>query len=400
MEPYLQEFHPPARLLLGPGPSNVSPRVLQAMTAPVLGYLDPHFARVMDDIRAMLRLVFQTGNRLTLPVSGTGSAGMEAALGNVLEPGDTLVVGVNGFFGERLTQIGERCGARVVQVQAPWGRPLDPEAVAAELRKNKRVKAVAVVHAETSTGVLNPVQEVARVAREHDALTIVDAVTSLGGIEVAVDQWGVDVSFSCSQKCLGCPPGLAPITLGPRAEEVLGQRKTPPHSWYLDLNLTQRYWSQNLSYHHTPPTSMLYGLREGLRAILEEGLQARFRRHWRNGAALHAGLEALGLGLFAQQGYRLPVLTSVRIPDGLNDDKVRSALLNEYNIEIGRGQGAMAGKIWRIGLMGENSRPSAVFSLLSALEQVLPREGFEVAKGESVAAAQRVLAEGDGSVAK
>ncbi|MSQ22264.1 MAG: alanine--glyoxylate aminotransferase family protein [Dehalococcoidia bacterium] len=389
---YLEEFHPPARILMGAGPSNVNPRVLHAMTAPLLGHLDPDFIRVMDDVREMLRIVFQTTNVTTLPISGTGSAGMEAALVNILEPGDTVVVGINGYFADRISQIATRCGATVHIVNAPWGHPLDPKAMEAEVKKHPKVKVVAMVHAETSTGVQNPVAEIAQIAHRHGALALVDTVTSLGGIEVAIDRWGVDVCYSGTQKCLGCPPGLAPITFGPRAEEVLKSRKTPVQSWYLDVTLLRSYWSENRAYHHTAPISMIYGLREGLRVVLEEGLEARFQRHSRNAQALWAGLEALGLRLFAQEGVRLPTLTAVHIPDGVSDTQVRSALLRQYNIEIAGGLGPVAGKIWRIGLMGENAKPSNVVTLLSALEEILPKMGYEVAKGEGVAAAQRALA--------
>ena len=392
MSRYQEEFDPPVRLLLGAGPSSVNPRVLQAMGAPILGHLDPEFIRVMDDVREMLRLVFQTSNGITLPISGTGSAGMEAALVNILEPGDTIVVAVNGFFGERMAEIASRCGANVRRVEAPWGHPLDPQVVEAALKDHSKVKAVALVHAETSTGVANPVAEIAERARANGVLTIVDSVTSLGGMEVAVDRWGVDVCYSGTQKCLGCPPGLAPITFGPEAEAVLKNRQTPVQSWYLDLTLLRVYWSGNRAYHHTAPISMIYGLREGLRVVLEEGLEARYQRHDRNAAALRAGLEALGLQLFAQEGARLSTLTSVRIPEGVNDAKVRSTLLNQYNIEIGGGLGPVAGKIWRIGLMGENSTPASVLTFLSALEEILPQEGYELAQGEGVAAAQRALA--------
>ncbi|MBI4201082.1 MAG: alanine--glyoxylate aminotransferase family protein [Chloroflexi bacterium] len=389
---YLEEFNPPFRLLMGPGPSNVHPRVLQAMGSPLLGHLDPDFLRVMDDVREMLRLVFQTANGVTLPISGTGSAGMEASLVNTLEVGDTVVVGINGYFGDRLAQIAARCGATVHRVEAQWGHPLDPSAIEREMKKHAKVKAVAVVHAETSTGVMSPVADIAQVAHAHDALIILDTVTSLGGVEVAVDRWGVDAAYSGTQKCLGCPPGLAPITLGPRAEEVLRKRRNPVQSWYLDLTLLRTYWSENRAYHHTAPISMIYGLREGLRVVLEEGLEARFERHARNATALRAGLQALGLRLFAKEGFRLPTLTTVYVPDGVNDAKVRSTLLRQYNIEIGGGLGPVAGKIWRIGLMGENSKASNVLTFLSALEQLLPQEGFEVASGAGVAAAQRALA--------
>ena len=392
MPKYMEEFHAPTRLLMGPGPSNVNPRVLQAMTMPLLGHLDPDFIGVMDDVKAMLRLVFQTDNNLTIPISGTGTAGMEAALVNTLEPDDTLVVAVNGYFGARLAEIGVRCGAKVFRIDLPWGEPVDAGLIEAELKKHAKVKAVAMVHAETSTGTVSPVEEVAKLAHRYNALLILDTVTSLGGVEVAVDKWGVDVCYSGTQKCLGCPPGLAPITLGTRAEEVLTNRKTPVQSWYFDLSLLKSYWGNNRAYHHTAPISMIFGLREGLRVVLEEGLENRYKRHERNAAALRAGLQGMGLELFAKDGWRLPCLTAVRIPNGITDAKVRTALLRRYNIEIGGGLGPVAGKIWRIGLMGENSRPACVFALLSALETILQEEGYEVAKGRSLAAAQEVLA--------
>ncbi len=391
MPQYLEEFNPPARLLLGPGPSNVNPRVLQAMAAPLLGHLDPDFLKVMDDVRDMLRLVFQTDNGITLPVSGTGSAGMEAAVVNVVEPGDTVIVGINGYFGERLVQIAERAGATVARVEAEWGQPLDPDAISAELKNHAKVKAVAMVHAETSTGVLSPAEEITRVAHEHDALVIIDTVTSLGGLEVALDRWDGDVSYSGTQKCLGCPPGLSPLTLGKRAEEVLYSRKTPVQSWYLDMSLLKSYWSENRAYHHTAPISMVYGLREGLRVVLEEGLEARFARHEHNAAALRAGVEAMGMKLFAEEDSRLPTLTTVWVPEGIDEAKVRRSLLLDYNIEIGGGLGPVAGRIWRIGLMGENSKPASVLAVLSAIEQLLDKEGYEVARGEGVAAAERAL---------
>jgi alanine-glyoxylate transaminase/serine-glyoxylate transaminase/serine-pyruvate transaminase len=391
MTTYLQEFTPPTRLLMGPGPSNVNPRVLQAMGAPLLGHLDPNFLSVMDDVREMLRQVFQTSNSLTLPISGTGSAGMEAALVNTLEAGDSIIVAINGYFGNRLVQVAERCGVTVHKIAYEWGHPVSPEAIEGEFKKHSKIKAVAMVHAETSTGVLSPVAEVARIAHDHDALAIVDAVTSLGGVEVAIDQWDVDACYSGTQKCLGCPPGLAPITLGKRAEDVLTNRKTPVQSWYLDMSLLRTYWSENRAYHHTAPISMVYGLREGLRVVLEEGLEVRYQRHERNARALRAGLEAMGLELFAKEDARLPTLTTVRIPEGITDADVRSTLLHKHNIEIGGGLGPVAAKIWRIGLMGENSNPSSVFTFLSALEEVLAQEGHEVPRGEGLAAAQRAL---------
>jgi alanine-glyoxylate transaminase/serine-glyoxylate transaminase/serine-pyruvate transaminase len=358
----------------------------------LLGHLDPNFLQVMDDVADMLRLVFRTENDLTLPISGTGSAGMEAALVNVIEPGDTIVVGINGFFGERIAQIAERYGAAVHRVEATWGHPVDPDAIEAELKRHSAVKAVAFVHAETSAGVLTPPRQIVELAHNHDALALVDTVTSLGGVDVDVDGWGADVCFSGTQKCLGCPPGLAPLTIGPRAETVIQDRKTPVQSWYLDTTLLRRYWSGTRVYHHTAPISMTYGLREGLRVVLEEGMEARIQRHARVSSALRTGLEALGLRLFAQEGYRLPTLTTVRIPDGVDDATVRSALLERYSIEIGGGLGPVAGQVWRIGLMGENATASSVLTLLSALEDLLPENGYEIGRGEGVAAAQRALA--------
>ena len=341
MERYQQEFNPPPRLLMGPGPSNVHPRVLQAMAAPLLGHLDPDFLQVMDDVREMLHRVFQTGTGLCIPISGTGTAGMETALVNVLEPGDTLVVAVNGFFGERLAQIGVRCGAQVARVEFDWGRPVEPEPIRKELRKHRSVKAVAVVHAETSTGVLTSLPDLVTVAHEHDALLIVDAVTSLAGVDLRVDEWSIDVCYSGTQKCLACPPGLAPVTFNERAERLLENRKHPVQSFYLDLTQLTRYWFQH-GYHHTAPISMLYALREGLRLVLEEGLENRFRRHAHNAAALQAGLEGLGLALLAQEEYRLPTLTTVCVPKGIKDTDVRQMLLREFAIEIGGGLGPLA----------------------------------------------------------
>lgn len=392
MVKYLEEFHPPERLLMGAGPSNVNPRVLRAMIEPLLGHLDPDFVGVMDDVKAMLGLVFQTQNTITVPISGTGSAGMEASLVNTLEPGDTIVVAINGYFGARLADIAERCNAQVIRVMFEWGSPIDPNVLETELKTLGRVKAVAFVHAETSTGVVNPAQDIAAIANNNGALVIMDAVTSLGGIEVPIDKWGIDVCYSGSQKCLGCPPGLSPITMSPRAEEILMSRKTPVQSWYLDLSLLRSYWGNNRVYHHTAPISMIYALREGLRVVLEEGLEERFQRHQRSAQVLHAGLTALGLDLFAHEDHRLPCLTSVNIPIGIEDSIVRRTLLTEHNIEIGGGLGPVAGKVWRIGLMGENAYIPKVLTLLSALEHALQQQGYEVAVGQSLAAAQEVLA--------
>ena len=382
----------PSRILLGPGPSSASPRVLQAMMAPMIGYLDPDFMLIMDEISELLRRVFQTEDGLTIAISGTGSAGMEAGITSLLEPDDTVVMCVYGFFGERMVDMAERVGANVVPLRAKWGGPFPAELLEAELKKHAKVKLVTAIHAETSTGIMQPLEDLSRLAREHDALFMVDAVTSLGGSEVAVDRWAIDYCYSATQKCLGAPPGLAPVSLGGGAQQAVKERKRKPTSWYLDLALIANYWGYDHVYHHTAPVSMVLGLREALRIVMEEGLEARYRRHSRNAAALRAGLEALGLDLVAPEGYRLDQITPVWIPEGVEDLSVRRMLLRDYTIEIGRGLGEFADKVWRIGLMGDSSRPELVLALLSALEEVLPRAGFEVAHGAGVAAASSSLA--------
>ena len=380
---------------MGPGPSDVHSRVLQAMAMPILGHLDPVFLRVMDDVMEMLRIVFQTSNGLTFPISATGTAGMEAAFCNVVEPGDTVVIAINGYFGNRMADIASRCGARVHTVEYPWGKPVGPDltVLEEELRKHQSIKAVAVVHGETSTGVLSPIPEIAELAHRYDALLITDAVTSLGGHEVAIDRWDVDICYSASQKCLGAPPGLAPISLGARAVEVLEGRKTKVQSFYLNLANLNTYWSERRVYHHTAPISMIYAFREALRMAMEEGMDDRIQRHDTNAAALRAGLEALGLELFADPDHRLTPLTTVMVPNGVSESQLRRKLLEVYGIEIGGGLGDIAGRVWRVGLMGESSRESNVLAFLSALERILPEEGYEVAQGAGVAGAQRVLAD-------
>jgi alanine-glyoxylate transaminase/serine-glyoxylate transaminase/serine-pyruvate transaminase len=382
----------PPRILLGPGPSNANPRVLQAMMSPVIGYLDPAFLLIMDEISALLRRVFRTEECLTLALSGTGSAGMEAGIASLLEPGDTFVICICGFFGDRMRQMAERVGANVVILNGDWGRPFPPEMLRDALEKHANVKMVAVVQAETSTGVLQPLDDLSRLTREHNALFMVDAVTSLGGTEVAVDRDGIDYCYSASQKCLACPPGLAPAAISPRAHQVIKDRKRPPSSWYLDLALIANYWGDEHVYHHTAPVSMLLGLREALKIVVEEGAEARFERHARNAAALGAGLEALGLVLVVPESYRLPQITVVAIPEGVDDLKVRQALLRGYGIEIGRGLGDFAGKVWRVGLMGDSSKAEHVYALLAALEAVLPGAGYEVPRGAGVSAASKALA--------
>ncbi len=358
------------RILLGPGPSMVSPRVLRAMATPLVGHLDPEFLTVMNQVQQLLRYVFQTKNELTIPVSGTGSAGMEAALVNFIEPGDNVLIGVNGYFGERLCDMAGRLGANVDRLERPWGEVFDPDEVASALRQ-KAYKLVAVVHAETSTGALQPhVAEIARAAHEHGAILVLDTVTSLGGVPVEIDAWDVDVAYSGTQKCLSCPPGLAPITVGPRAREILRNRKSKVPNWYLDLTMVERYWGNERTYHHTAPITMNYALREALRIVAEEGLEARFARHRANAEMLWAGLEELDLPPFVPLSHRNPTLTTCQIGPGIDDAGVRSRLLKEYNIEISGGFGPLKGKIWRIGLMGHSSRRENVALLLSALRAI------------------------------
>ena len=382
----------PPRILLGPGPSSAHPRVLKAMMSNMIGYLDPDFLLILDEVSELLKRVFQTEECLTLALSGTGSAGMEAGLTSLLEPDETALICVYGFFCERMVDMAGRIGANVVPLRAEWGRPFPPEMLEEEIRKHPKVKLVTAVHAETSTGVRQPLEDLSRLTKEHDALFMVDAVTSLGGNEVAVDRWNVDYCYSATQKCLACPPGLSPVALSPRALDAVKNRVRKPTSWYLDLALIANYWGYDHVYHHTAPVSMILGLREGLRIVLEEGLEARFERHRRHAAALRAGLEALGMELVAPEGFRLDQITPFWIPKGVDDGVVRQRLLREYGIEIGRGLGQFAGMVWRIGLMGESSKPEYVFALLAALEKILPEVGYEVPRGAGVAAASRTLA--------
>lgn len=393
MTSQMNEFLPPQRLLMGAGPSNVHPRVLNAMTASLLGHLDPVFLQAMDDVRAMLREVFKTDNAATLPVSGTGTAGMEAAMVNVLEPGDVILVATNGYFGERLAEIASRTGAQVSTIDHEAGEPVSVQAVRDELAKHAKVKAVAVVHAETSTGVLTPIPEIAKVVHDAGALLVVDAVTSLGGVELRVDDWDIDVCYSGTQKCIGAPPGLAPITFGQRAMDAMAQRKTKVQSFYLDMTMLADYWQQRV-YHHTAPISMIYSIREALRIVLEEGLENRWARHAKNAAAMVAGIDAMGLRIVANPDFRLASLTAVFAPDGIPEADIRKELLEKYNIEVSGGLASMptlAGKIWRIGLMGHNSTAANVLYFLSSLESALVSREYEVAAGAGVAAAQRVL---------
>jgi alanine-glyoxylate transaminase/serine-glyoxylate transaminase/serine-pyruvate transaminase len=368
------ELNPSQRVLLGPGPSNVHPRVYKALSTPLIGHLDPEFLKIMDEIQGLLRFVFQTRNPFTIAVSGTGSAGMEAALVNVIEPGDTVIVGVNGVFGNRMSDIVTRCGGQLIQIKQAWGKVVEPQRVEEALKKTGKVKAVALVHAETSTGVLQPLEAVGKLCQQFGALFIVDAVTSLGGVPVKVDDWNIDVCYGGTQKCLSCPPGLAPITFSEKAMKVVRNRKTKIQSWYLDITMIADYWAEGKrAYHHTAPISMNFALREALRLVQEEGLEARFDRHKRNSEALFKGIQKLELIPFVDQGFRLPTLNSVTVPMGVDEAKVRQILLNDYSIEIGGGLGDLRGKIWRIGLMGESSTKANVVYLLAALEEILSK---------------------------
>ncbi|MGE5126322.1 MAG: pyridoxal-phosphate-dependent aminotransferase family protein [Betaproteobacteria bacterium] len=366
------ELDPPARLLLGPGPSPVHPRVTRALSAPALGHLDPALLRMLAESRALLRRVFRTDNARTLAVSGTGMAGMEAVLGSLLEPGDRLLVCTAGFFGNRMAELAARMGASVSRVERPWGDVFGADEIEAALRETKP-RAVAIVHAETSTGALQPMERVGELAHRHGALLVTDCVTSLGGAPVEIDAWGVDAAYSGTQKCLGGPAGLSPVTLGPRAVERMAARSRPAHSWYLDLELLERYWGGEHAYHHTISAPLVYALRESLRLVLEEGLEARWARHRANAERLWSGLESLGLELHVPPAHRIPSLTTVRVPDGVDEAAVRTRLRDEYGIEIGAGLGPLKGRVWRIGLMGYGSQRSNVDLLLAALGGILGR---------------------------
>lgn len=389
--PYPSAVNPPRRILMGPGPSDVSPRVLAALGSGIIGHLDPYFLRIMDETQRMLRSVFQTTNELTLAVSGTGSAGMEACVVNLIEPGDRMLVCVNGVFGGRMADIAARAGARVTKIERRFGEVFPPDEVA-EAVNRVSPKVVGIVHAETSTGALQPLEEIAKIVHEADALLLADCVTSLGGTAVEVDAWQLDAVYSGTQKCLSCPPGLSPVTFGPRAIAAIDKRRSKIASWYLDMTLVRNYWGQDRAYHHTAPINMNFALHEALRIVLEEGLQNRFTRHAFNHKALKAGLRALKIEYSVAEPYQLPMLNSVLIPAGLDDLAVRKQLLGEFGIEIGGGLGPLKGKTWRIGLMGETSTPANVLLFLAALERCLADAKRTTDGGAGVAAAHSFYA--------
>ena len=378
--------NPPSRILLGPGPSEIPARVRAALASETVGHLDPYFLKIMDELQGMLRQVFRTDNQLTLAMSGTGSAGMETCIVNLLEPGDRALICVNGVFGGRMADVARRTGAEVTTIERPFGEVFSPEELA-EAVAQVSPKVVGIVHAETSTGACQPIEQISTIVNDAGALLVLDCVTSLGGMPVEIDAWNIAAAYSGTQKCLSCPPGLSPVTFGPRAVEALEARKTKVQSWYLDLAMIRSYWGGSRAYHHTAPINMNYGLHEALRITLEEGLEARFARHRRNHLALKAGLQAIGIEYAVAAEHSLPMLNAVQIPAGVEDAAVRRQLLNEFGVEIGGGLGSMAGKVWRIGLMGTTSTPRNVLVFLAGLEKCLLDQNFQLNAGASIAAA-------------
>ncbi|MXS86253.1 alanine--glyoxylate aminotransferase family protein [Nitrosomonas sp. HPC101] len=391
-EKKITTFYPPQRTLLGPGPSDTHSRVLSAMARPTLGHLDPVFTEMMEELKGLLRYVFQTTNLLTFPVSGPGSVGMEMCFVNMIVPGDKVVVCRNGVFGGRMIENVERCGGIPLAVEDKWGDPVDPQKVEDMLKKNPDTKIVAFVHAETSTGVQSDAKTIGQIARKHDCLTIMDTVTSLGGTPVYMDGWDIDAIYSGSQKCLSCPPGLSPVSFSERVVDLVRNRTEKVHSWFMDISLLLGYWGASRTYHHTAPTNSLYALHESLVILYEEGLERSWARHHRNHKALKAGLETLGIGYVVDEAYRLPQLNSVHVPAGVDEKEVRRKLLADYNLEIGAGLGDFAGKIWRIGLMGNSSKLENVIFCLDALEHVLADLGMKVNKGAASSAAHQYYA--------
>jgi len=391
----VQSFHPPERTLMGPGPSDVHPRILEALSRPTIGHLDPVFVDMMEEVKGLLQYAFQTDNKLTFPVSAPGSAGMEMCFANLVEPGDKVIVCKNGVFGGRMQENVERCGGTAVMVEDEWGDPVDPAKVAEALKANPDAKVLAFVHAETSTGAQSDAAKLCQLARDNDCLTIVDTVTSLAGTPVKIDEWGADAVYSGTQKCLSCIPGISPVTFSERATAAIENRSTKVQSWFLDLNLVMGYWGgdggKKRAYHHTAPINPLYALHEALVIVQEEGLESAWQRHAHMHEALKAGIEAMGLSFFVDEAHRLPQLNSVTIPNGVDEAEVRSRLLEQYNLEIGAGLGPMAGKIWRIGLMGHSANATNVLNCLGALDAVLTDMGADITSGKAVPAAMAKL---------
>jgi alanine-glyoxylate transaminase/serine-glyoxylate transaminase/serine-pyruvate transaminase len=388
----MKSFHPPVRTLMGPGPSDVNPRILEALSRPTIGHLDPAFIQMMDEIKQLLQYAFKTENELTMPVSAPGSAGMETVFVNLIERGDKVIICQNGVFGSRMKENVERCGADAIVVEDPWGSTIDIDKVEQALTDNPDAKAIAFVHAETSTGTRSDAEALCGLAAKYNCLSIVDAVTSLGGIELEVDAWGIDAIYSGTQKCLSCVPGLSPVSFSKRAAQVIRERESKVQSWFLDLNLVMGYWGSDAkrSYHHTAPVNSLYALHESLLILQEEGLQNAWDRHALNHEALVAGLESLGLKFVVDKKYRLPQLNAVSFPASIDDLAIRTALLNDYNLEIGSGLGALAGSVWRIGLMGFASNKNNVLLCVSALGNVLAAQGIQIDVSKAVSSAQAV----------
>lgn len=389
----ISSFNPPVRTLMGPGPSDVHPRILEALSRPTIGHLDPYFVGMMDEVKSLLQYAFQTDNALTIPVSAPGSAGMETCFVNLVEPGDKVIVCQNGVFGGRMKENVERCGGNAIMVEDTWGEAVDPNKVEQTLKANPDAKILAFVHAETSTGAQSDVKTLCQLAHQYDCLSIVDTVTSLGGSELRVDDWQADAVYSGTQKCLSCVPGISPVTFNERAISTIKNRKTKVQSWFLDLNLVMGYWGGEVkrAYHHTAPVNALYALHESLIMLKDEGIENAWQRHMQNHLALRAGLEAMGLNFVVNEKHRLPQLNSVTIPAGVDDAAVRTQLLNQFNLEIGAGLGALAGKVWRIGLMGHSSRAENIILCLSALEAVLGEMKAPIKTGVALAAAQKQL---------
>jgi alanine-glyoxylate transaminase/serine-glyoxylate transaminase/serine-pyruvate transaminase len=380
----------PLRKLMGPGPLDIHPRVYRALTSPVIGHMDPAYLKTLEQIGERLRGVFQTQNKVTHAAPGTGTSGMEACVANLMEPGDPVLVCVHGYFGDRIRQMAERQEAEVTVIEGEWGQPTDPEKVAKAL-KAKAYKVITLVHAETSTGVLQPMDEIVRLAKEHGVMILLDTVTSLGGVDLKADEWGLDAAYSCSQKCIGAPPGLAPVTFSERAIKAAKNRKHPIRSWYLDITLLDQYWGASKVYHHTSSSTLNYALLEALLLIEEEGLQSRFERHLRNHRALVAGVEAMGLKMLVKPENRLPTLNAVRVPDGVDEAKVRGYLLEKFNLEIGSGLGALKGQVWRVGLMGYSSSAENVLFFMSAISRALAIQGHKTDLSAGLEAAMSLL---------